>query len=176
MKFSRTVFFITLDLFANSFNDAIYCFACFLQEVSFSLTLFARLSFFLAVNLSALPEIGWALGNANSNYWQIFGVRVQEVLLDFSLTGPYTAICTGIFRLSISIGKQFSTDYLTTVGPIFRQLLHKGHSPFRSFLAYFGQNVLHCFKREFFRLALYRPGTGSWKKGGVLAPFLTLAP
>ena len=53
--------------------------------------------------------VGWALGNANSNYWQIFCVRAQEVLLDLSLTGPYTAVCAGILRLSISMGKQFST-------------------------------------------------------------------
>ena len=68
--------------------------------------------------------VGWALGNANINYWQIFGVRVQGVLLDLSLTGPYTAVCAGILRLSISMGKQFSTDYLTTVGPIFMQLFY----------------------------------------------------
>ena len=54
-------------------------------------------------------EIGCALGNANSNYWQIFGVRLQGVSSDLSLTGP--AVCAGIFRLSISMGKQFSTDY-----------------------------------------------------------------
>ena len=34
-------------------------------------------------------EIVWALGNANNNFWQIFGVRVLGVLLDLSLTGPY---------------------------------------------------------------------------------------
>ena len=29
-----------------------------------------------------------------------------------------TAVCAGILRLSISMGNQFSTDYLATVGPI----------------------------------------------------------
>ena len=55
------------------------------------------------------PAIGCALGNANSHYWHIFGVRLQRVSWDLSLTGP--AVCAGIFRLSISKGKQFSTDY-----------------------------------------------------------------
>ena len=43
-------------------------------------------------------EIGWALGNVNSDYWQIFGVKVRGVLLDLILTGPYNAVCAGIFN------------------------------------------------------------------------------
>ena len=65
----------------------------------------------------------WVGYFANSNQWQTFGVRIQGVLLDLSLTGPYTKVCAGILRLSISMGKQFSIDYLT-VGPIFMQLLY----------------------------------------------------
>ena len=57
MKFIRPLFFIILDLFANIFNDVIYCLVCFLGAVSFSLTLFARLCFFFAVNLRALPDL-----------------------------------------------------------------------------------------------------------------------
>ena len=34
MKFIRPPFFITLDLFANNFNDVIYCLVCFLGAVS----------------------------------------------------------------------------------------------------------------------------------------------
>ena len=82
--------------------------------------------------------------------------------------GLTTVVCTGIFRLSISNGNQFSTDDLATVGHMLlipmnslwnfnfdpgilkndplahlcAQLLLYVHSPFWSILAYFGQNVL----------------------------------
>ena len=77
-----------------------------------------------------LAEIGCALGNANSNYWQIFGVRLQGVSSDLSLTGP--AVCAGIFRLSISMGKQFSTDYLKRLVQslcnfFIKRIAHFGH-------------------------------------------------
>ena len=32
------------------------------------------------------------------NCWQIFGVRVRGVLLDLTLTGPYTVVCAGNFN------------------------------------------------------------------------------
>ena len=50
-------YLVTLDLFANNFDDVIYCLVCFLGAVSFSLTLFARLCFFFAVNLRALADL-----------------------------------------------------------------------------------------------------------------------
>ena len=61
-KFIRPLLLITLDHFANNFNDAIYCLVYFLGAVSFSLTLFASLCFFFAVNLRALPDLQTSFG------------------------------------------------------------------------------------------------------------------
>ena len=38
--------------------------------------------------------------------------------MDLSLTGPYTGVCAGIFRLSILVDNEFLTYHLATVGPI----------------------------------------------------------
>ena len=53
------------------------------------------------------------------------------------------------FAQAFLMGKQFSTDFLATVGPIFMQLFYYAHSLFWSFLAYYGQKMLRFFKRKF---------------------------
>ena len=69
MKFIRPLFLITLDHFANNFDDAIYCLVCFLGAVSFSLTHFASLCFFFAVNLRALPDLAIISPSSVTTIW-----------------------------------------------------------------------------------------------------------
>ena len=69
MKFIRPLFLITLDHFANNFDDAIYCLVCFLGAVSFSFTLFASLCFFFAVDLRALPDLAIISPSSVTTIW-----------------------------------------------------------------------------------------------------------